>query len=92
MHLSGQYRIVKTGGQTFALFASAESEGGFRAFVINETGERLLSLLEQERGLDELLAALEEEYSVQNASLRQDVESYLSRLKALGILATGSDA
>lgn len=87
MHLSEKYKIVQTGGRTFALFASRDSEDGFRPFVINETGARLLALLKQDRSMDDLLAVLAEEYRVDEAALRRDVEGYLARLAAFGILA-----
>ncbi len=86
MRLKAKYKIVRTGGQMFALFACADCEAGFRPFSINETGARLLALLKEERQMDDLLAVLAEEYRVEEDVLHRDVEGYMAHLANFGLL------
>ena len=66
----------------------AVSESGFvfdpssgHNFTLNETGLRLLRLLQQERRLDQLLAELGEEYSGDPREMERDVLEFISTLR-----------
>lgn len=63
--------------------ASLELKG---LLTLNETGERLWDILPQCDSQEALVQRLLEEYDVEEAVLRADVEAFLVRLRQLEIL------
>lgn len=63
--------------------ASLELKG---LLTLNETGERLWDMLPQCDSQEALVQRLLEEYDVEEAVLRADVEAFLVRLRQLEIL------
>lgn len=63
--------------------ASLELKG---LLTLNETGERLWDMLPQCDSQEALVQQMLEEYDVEEAVLRADVETFLTRLRQLEIL------
>lgn len=63
--------------------ASLELKG---LLTLNETGERLWDMLPQCDSQEALVQQMLEEYDVEEAVLRADVEAFLDRLRQLEIL------
>lgn len=63
--------------------ASLELKG---LLTLNETGERLWDMLPQCDSQEALVQQMLEEYDVEEAVLRADVEAFLTRLRQLEIL------
>ncbi len=55
-------------------------------FVLNETGEFLWERLQSPHAADELAAALAEEFEIDPAQAKADVDSFLQQLDAIGAL------
>lgn len=87
MRLKTPYKIVEMGEKAFALFSAGESgQESYRPYAVNDTGRRMLELLQHPRSLEELIGLLSEEYSVEAAILEQDVRDYLQHLRDYDIL------
>ncbi|MBC7327390.1 PqqD family protein [bacterium] len=54
--------------------------------TLNETGAYLWELLEEERSAEELAIALSEEFDVDIAQARIDVENFLKELRETGLV------
>ena len=54
--------------------------------ILNEVGGEVWKLLPQVADEEELISRLLEEYDVEEAVLRKDVEAFLGELRALNIL------
>ena len=54
--------------------------------VVNGVGVRVVELISQGIGLEQLLTTLEGEYDVEAKQLRTDVLSYIEELKGAGVL------
>ncbi len=63
--------------------ASLELKG---LLTLNETGESIWDLLPQCKTVDEIVEKMLEEYDVDEAVLRADVEAILSQLRELEII------
>lgn len=55
-------------------------------YGIDEVGTRMLQLLDENGDVAETVAALLQEYDVQEAQLRADLEGLIQRLAALGLV------
>jgi len=55
-------------------------------FILNEAGAYLWDRLEEAETEQDLLAALLEEYEVDEATARKDVHEFLEKLRELGII------
>lgn len=56
--------------------------------TLNETGKFLWDALETEQTLDSLIERLLEQYQVEQAQAREDVEAFLKKLCAVGAVIT----
>jgi DNA-binding transcriptional ArsR family regulator len=54
--------------------------------AVNEVGASILSLLDAERTLADVLEALSLEYATDGESLRRDVEAFLVELREAGVV------
>lgn len=54
--------------------------------VLNDTGIRVLELLDGEISVGALLDILADEYQVETSELRQDIQAYLAELSAAGLI------
>lgn len=54
--------------------------------VLNETGTRILGMIDGATSVDKLLKALADEYQVQSTTLHNDVQTYLQELETAGII------
>lgn len=59
---------------------------GSRYYSITGIGSRIFQLLTEERTLDELVAAIVDEYDVSAATARQDIETFLGKLRDARLL------
>lgn len=57
-----------------------------RYFTVTGVGTALLRMLAQERTLDELVAAVVDEYEVGSATAQRDIEAFLDRLRDARLL------
>lgn len=57
-----------------------------RYFTITGVGTRLFELLAQDRSLDELVGTIVDEYEVDPATARRDIEAFLDRLRDVALL------
>jgi len=55
-------------------------------FALNELGTFIWDRLEQTENQEELVRAVMEEYEVDEETVRQDVEEFLGKLSALGVI------
>lgn len=55
-------------------------------FSLNETGALLWKALEQGAEKEELLQIIKNEYEVDEAVAREDIERFLDKLRSLGVL------
>jgi predicted RNA-binding protein len=56
-------------------------------YALNEVGARCWELLGEQRDLDGTVAAMLEEFDVDEATLRADVESLVSALEGVGLVS-----
>jgi hypothetical protein len=54
--------------------------------TLNRTGARVWQLLETERTLDELSAAVAQQFEVEPAAARADVQTFLDEIARIGLL------
>lgn len=76
--VAGELVLVPVAGST--------SARDTRFYVLNETAERLWSLLEQPRLPDEMARHLTMEFDVDEARARADVDAFLADLHAQGAI------
>lgn len=57
------------------------------AVELSESADAIVQLCDGERSVDQIVAALAEEFSADPAELRADVEACLAQLTARGLLA-----
>jgi hypothetical protein len=69
--------------------ASGRQQRDTRFFVLNESAERLWSLLESPRSADELAQHLTTEFEVEASRARADVDAFLADLDAQGAVIRG---
>lgn len=58
--------------------------------VVNGVGVRVVELVADGAGLEDMLGILENEYEVEPADLRTDVKTYLEELEEAGVLESTS--
>ena len=69
-----QVRQEKFGAVVFETLAE-------KVFVANETGAEILRLLEQGKSPEEIIAELTENYDADPATIKRDLEQFVSSLK-----------
>lgn len=57
-----------------------------RYFTITGVGTRVFELLAEDASLDELVGTITEEYEVEPATARRDIEAFLDRLRDAQLL------
>lgn len=70
------------GGETIVLDLPSS-----QYFAITGVGSKVFQLLAEERTMDDLVAAILEEYDVDEARARTDVENFVERLRQAQLLA-----
>lgn len=76
--IAGDYIIIPT-GKTVLDFNGL--------LTVNEVGVSLWKMLQEEVTFDQLVAGVLEEYDVEEAIAREDIQEFLDKLKEGGILA-----
>lgn len=75
--IAGNYIVIPVGEKTV----------NFNAMItLNETGAFLWKQLEEEKNKQELLDLMLEEYEVDNKTAESDIEKFVEKLEAAGIL------
>jgi hypothetical protein len=69
--------------------AGTRQQRDTRFFVLNDTAERLWSLMEEPRSADELAQHLTTEFEVDAARARADVAAFLADLDSQGAIIRG---
>lgn len=86
MKIKKGFIVRKIGGQNVAV-AVGEASKAFNGMIkLNETGKFLWDLLAKGAELEELIAKVLEEYEVDEATARADVEKFVGNLKEVGAL------
>ena len=79
--------ILKTVHGNAVLVPLSDDETDFRGMVVlNQTGEFVCRMLQQETGRDTLIAELAKEYEVATEQVAADVDVFLSELDACHLL------
>ena len=60
-----------------------------KLFVTNETGAEILRLLEEKKGLKDVVAELAKSYDCDQAIIERDGEEFILKLKEAGIIKKG---
>lgn len=76
--IAGDYVIIPT-GKTVLEFNGL--------ITVNEVGQSLWKMLQEEVSFEELVQGILEEYEVEEAVAREDIQEFLDQLKENGILA-----
>ena len=86
MKLNGRYRLRKV-GDTFIVvkLGGGQSVNFSQLITVNETGAFIFKKLEGETTMDELVAAIMEEYEIDETGAREAAETYVNKLVDLGI-------
>lgn len=84
MTVNPQYILRELAGQW--LLVSIGEEENKRLLYLNEIGKDIYTHLSNGLEGDDLLAALQEEYEADPATLRTDVEEYLKLLRAYNVI------
>lgn len=85
MTLNPNFILRELAGESL-LVSIEEGEDVKRLLYLNEIGKDIFLLLRQGLFGDALIAALMEEYEVEEAALRADVEEFLGTLRSQGVL------
>jgi hypothetical protein len=72
--------------ETFLLPIKGELVNTTEMFVLSEVGCFIWNLVDGRRASDEMVAAVVEEFDVDEARARADVESFLAELKGQGLV------
>ncbi len=76
-NVAGEHLLVPIGAQVMDLNG---------IIILNETGAYLWEVLAQERSLDELAAAVADEFDVEPDAARADVQAFLDEIAQIGLL------
>jgi hypothetical protein len=76
-NVGGEHLLVPLGAQVMDMNA---------IITLNVTSSYIWSLLEQDRSIDELAAAVAERFEVDHASARADIQKFLDEITDLGLL------
>ena len=86
MKIKKGFIVRKIGGQNVAV-AIGEASKSFNGMIkLNETGKFLWDALAKGAELDDLVAGVLEEYDIDEATARADVEKFVESLKGVGAL------
>lgn len=65
----------------------SDTETDFRGMIVlNQTGEALCRMLQQETSREDLVASLAREYKIETERVEKDVDAFLSELDSCGML------
>lgn len=80
--------VLKNIADTYVVVPLGTNTVSFRSIIsLNESGAFLWSQLETEKTEDELLAAMLNEYDIDEKTAREDIAAFIENLKASGLLA-----
>ena len=86
MKRKADFVLQKVGGEHLLVPLGAQVMDLNGLITLNETAASIWELLAEERGLDELVAAVEARFEVDAATARADVETFVSQIRQLGLL------
>lgn len=87
MKIKDGFMLRKVGSETVVVATGVASVGFNGIIRLNGTGEFLWGLLGQDTTEDALIAAMLEEYDIDEATAKKDIAAFVGRLKEADLLA-----
>ena len=85
MKLNGKYKLRKVSDSYVVVKLGGGSLNLSQLITINETGAFIFNQLQKEVTMDELVAAILDEYEIDEARAREAAEVYVTKLVDMGI-------
>ncbi len=86
MKIRDGFMLKKVGGQYVAV-ALGEASRDFNGIIrLNETGKLLWDLLSSEKTKEQLIMALTDEYDIEEAQAKTDIEEFTEKLRKAALL------
>lgn len=76
----------EVGGEAFLVPLGKSVYDSNGLFALTELGSFIWDLLPEAEGIDEILVRILEEYEVEEATAREDLELFLDKLRNMGII------
>ena len=86
MRRKDNFVMQNVGGENLLVPLGAQVMDMNAIITLNVTSGFILSLLDQDRSLDELAAAVVERFEVDPAHARADIQTFLDEITGLGLL------
>lgn len=86
MKIKKGFLLRKVGAQNVVVAVGAESRNFNGIIRLNDTGKFLWEKLSSEISEDELVSAMISEYEIDEATARNDIESFIETLKEANLL------
>lgn len=86
MHIAPGFLIRQVAGENLAIPSGESAHRLSGLMVLNGSGKFLFELLQTDRSMQELIDAMMEEYDVDTATARTDVEEFLDILRKNNVL------
>lgn len=86
LRIKSGYNLRQSTGMYIVVEELADGAGEATRFAINESGAVLWQTLKNGAGKNELLAAIQNEYSVEANEAMRDIEEFLDMLRAKSVL------
>lgn len=87
MKIKDGFMLRKVGSETVVVATGAASVGFNGIIRLNDTGEFLWGLLEQDTTEEAMAAAMLEEYDIDETTAKKDIAAFVGRLKEADLLA-----
>ena len=81
------YVVREVAGEFLLIPVTAQEDRPGQMAVMNETGKFLWEQLQEEKTMEQLLAAMTEEYEVSRGEARGDIEEFLTMLREHQLMA-----
>lgn len=86
MRRNDNFMIQNVGGENLLIPLGVQVMNMNAIITLNSTSALIWSLLEEDRSLDELAAAVSDRYDVDTVRARADIQTFLDEIAGLGLL------